>query len=141
MHMSVWVCATCGCPWRPETLDTLDLKLQVFVSFMKCVLGNELRYYVKVICALNHWTVFPVPHHFLMSVCFFLCVCLCVCVHIQVIVPACLRSWFSPSALTVVGSGYQFVLQAFYLLSHPATSDILYYLFRNKYFFSYFICT
>jgi hypothetical protein len=66
-----------------------QILLQLQLQDMVCVLGTELWFSARAVCALNHRAIFPIPHFLykslslsrLLALSRSVCVCVCVCVH------------------------------------------------------------
>jgi hypothetical protein len=52
MHVCMYICA-CALRRQKQTLDFLELEIQMFVQHTMCVLVFELSSYAREVCTLN----------------------------------------------------------------------------------------
>lgn len=54
----MWVCVPeCGCTWRSEESEHLELELQMMVEQPDMRAGNQLRFFERAASSFNHYYV------------------------------------------------------------------------------------
>lgn len=54
----MWVCVPeCGCTWRSEASEHLELELQMMVEQPDMRAGNQLRFFERAASSFNHYYV------------------------------------------------------------------------------------